>query len=55
MAKNEDEEDNSDAQFPHGIEPVKLESLYILCDLIELSRHQPQTATTAEAKKPAGS
>lgn len=56
MAANDDEEDTtSDAQFPYGIEPVKLESLHILRDLIELTGHQPQTANTTEAKKPAGS
>lgn len=57
MAASDDDDDNaaSDAQFPYGIEPVKLEALHILRDLIEISGHQPQTANTSEAKKPAGS
>ena len=37
------------------IEPVKLETLHILRDLIDLTSHQPQTANTGEARKPSGS
>jgi len=56
MAASDDDDDaSSDAQFPYGIEPVKLETLHILRDLIELTSHQPQTANTSAAKKPAGS
>jgi carboxyl-terminal processing protease len=56
MAASDDDEDTSSpAQFPYGIEPVKLETLHILRDLIELNSHQPQTANTAESKKPGGS
>jgi carboxyl-terminal processing protease len=55
MAKSDDDEDvSSEAQFPYGIEPVKLETLHVLRDLIELTSHQPQTANTGEAKKPGG-
>lgn len=57
MAANDDDDDNgpTDAQFPYGIEPVKLETLHILRDLIDLTSHQPQTANTAENKKAGGS
>jgi len=43
--KDDDEDDNvSDgSKFPYGIEPVKLETVHILRDLIELQR-QPKTA-----------
>ncbi len=57
-AVSSDDDDTSaelSNQFPYGIEPVKLETLNILTDLIELSGHQPQTANTGEPKKPAGS
>lgn len=57
MAASDDDDDGatSDAQYPYGIEPVKLETLHILRDLIEIGGHQPQTANTSEPKKPAGS
>jgi carboxyl-terminal processing protease len=57
MVANEDDDDNvsAESQFPYGIEPVKLETLHILRDLIELNSHQPQTANAGEGKKPAGS
>lgn len=57
MVASDDDDDNAsaDSQFPYGIEPVKLETLNILRDLIELTSHQPQTANTGEGKKPSGS
>ena len=39
----------SGADFPHGLEPVKLETLNILRDLIELTEEQPKTATAVSA------
>ena len=42
------------SQFVYGIEPVKLETINIMRDWIELSSHQPQTANAGEAKKPSG-
>ncbi len=43
------------AQFTYGIEPVKLETLNILRDWIELIGHQPRTAAAgaSDARKPA--
>ncbi|MEZ0388498.1 MAG: carboxy terminal-processing peptidase, partial [Verrucomicrobium sp.] len=56
MATSDDDDDAFDnSQFPFGIEPVKLETVNILRDLIEVNSHQPQTANTSEPKKPAGS
>jgi carboxyl-terminal processing protease len=58
-AKNNDDDEDIAADdkklLPYGIEPFKLESLYILSDLIDLGNgNSPQTANTSEAKKPAG-
>ena len=48
--KDDDEEENlSDAKFPYGIEPVKLEAVHILRDLIELE-HRPTTADKGASK-----
>lgn len=60
LAKNvspdDDEPVSENAQFTYGIEPVKLETISILRDWIEISAHQPQTANTdgQGAKKSAG-
>jgi len=59
LAKSEDEEDGETADddkklLPYGIEPIKLEALYILADLVDL-KGRPQTANANESKKPAGS
>jgi carboxyl-terminal processing protease len=57
LAASDDEEDTAGDgnEFPFGIEPVKLESLNILRDYIELTTTQPQTANAGDGKKPAGS
>ncbi len=52
MATAGEDSDDSDASaFPFGIEPIKLETLNILRDLIELKSSQPQTANAGEGKK----
>ncbi|MCE9519951.1 MAG: carboxy terminal-processing peptidase [Verrucomicrobia bacterium] len=54
--KDEDGESSSESsQFTYGIEPVKLETLNILRDLIDLGGHQPHTAAAGDAtsRKPA--
>ena len=59
LAKNavtdDDEPVAENSQFPFSIEPVKLETINIIRDWIDLSSHQPQTANTNEGKKAAGS
>jgi len=57
MAANDDDDDSGadNSQFPYGIEPVKLESLNILRDFIELSTLPGRTANAEPPKKPAGS
>ena len=51
-AKNEDDENLSDSEkFPYGIEPVKLEAVHILSDLIDLER-RPTTADKGTSTKP---
>lgn len=49
---DEDEDTSADdsSKFPYGIEPVKLETLFTLQDLIEIS-HSPSPPQTAEANK----
>jgi carboxyl-terminal processing protease len=57
--KEDDDEDNvtDGSKFPYGIEPVKLETIHILRDLIQLE-HKPTTAdkgaksAAAPASKP---
>lgn len=56
LAKNatqdDDEPVSEGSQFPYGIEPVKLETIHILRDWIDISAHQPQTAGTENQKAP---
>jgi carboxyl-terminal processing protease len=48
--EDEDEENITDgSKFPYGIEPVKLETIHILRDLIQLE-HKPTTADKGAAK-----
>jgi hypothetical protein len=42
---------NDGSKFPYGIEPMKLETIHILRDLIELD-HKPTTAAKSEDKVP---
>lgn len=49
-AKAEGEEDPSDmSRFPYGLEPMKLETMHIMQDYLELTRKSPTTAKTGEA------
>jgi carboxyl-terminal processing protease len=50
-AKDDDGGDGS--KFPYGIEPIKLETIHIMRDLIELD-HKPTTAAKSEDKTSAG-
>jgi len=53
---DDDEPVSESSQFVHGIEPVKLETLHILTDWIDLSSHpQPTTADAKAGQKPSGS
>jgi len=51
-AKDDDDDDSSDenSKYPYGIEPVKLEAIHVMHDLIELNGSQHVTAR-AEDKK----
>jgi len=52
--KDDEEEENASdgSKFPYGIEPVKLETVHILRDLIQVE-HKPTTAgKTPDAAKP---
>ncbi|MBB5033505.1 carboxy terminal-processing peptidase [Prosthecobacter vanneervenii] len=47
---SKDEEGGSDeSKFPYGVEPVKLETIHVLRDLLELD-HKPTTAAKTEDK-----
>lgn len=49
-AKDEDGESGAEnSQFSYGIEPVKLETLNILRDWIEIASHQPHTANAGDS------
>lgn len=52
MAKKSDDEDAepSGSQFPYGMEPMKLETINILRDYLEISGKQPTTAKAEEKK-----
>lgn len=49
MAKDEDAEEETEEQFPHGIDPAKGETMAVLRDLIELTGTK---STAAAEKKP---
>lgn len=52
VAAKEDGDAASDMdRFPYGLEPVKLETVNIMRDLVELSTHQPTTARAEEKPK----
>lgn len=58
LAANEDDEDaggNDSSQYAFGIEPIKLETLYILQDLVDLGAARPQTANAGGGKGGPGS
>ncbi len=48
-ASKEDDSGSDGAKFPYGIEPVKLETIHILRDLLELDQ-KPTTAAKTEVK-----
>ncbi|MHB1082071.1 MAG: carboxy terminal-processing peptidase [Prosthecobacter sp.] len=52
-ASKEDDSGGDEAKFPYGVEPVKLETIHILRDLLELD-HKPTTAAKAEDKAQVG-
>lgn len=51
-ASKDEEGGNDESKFPYGVEPVKLETIHILRDLLELD-HKPTTAAKTEGKAPA--
>ena len=52
-ASKDDDSGNDESKFPYGVEPVKLETIHILRDLLELD-HKPTTAAKTEDKSQAG-
>lgn len=52
-AAKDDDGTSGNAKFPYGIEPMKLETIHILRDLIELD-HKPTTAAKTEEKSQTG-
>jgi carboxyl-terminal processing protease len=52
MAKRDDDEDAEpvSSKFPYGLEPMKLEAVNIMRDLLDLTTKQPTTAKAEEAK-----
>jgi carboxyl-terminal processing protease len=51
-SKAEDDGDATEGgKFPYGIEPVKLETLNVIRDMIALNKGAPATAKADEAKK----
>jgi carboxyl-terminal processing protease len=48
-ASKDDDSGSDGSKFPYGIEPVKLETIHILRDLLELD-HKPTTASKTEGK-----
>lgn len=52
MAKRDDDEDSEpvSSKFPYGLEPMKLEAVNIMRDLLDLTTKQPTTAKAEEAK-----
>ena len=53
-ASKDDDSGNDESKFPYGVEPVKLETIHILRDLLELD-HKPTTAAKTEDKSQVGS
>lgn len=52
---DEEETGAENSQFPYGVEPVKLETINILKDWIDMSTHQNQTAEAQASSKTGGS
>lgn len=52
-ARTDDDGSNGGSKFPYGVEPVKLETIHIMRDLIDLGGSQPTTAKTGEKPKQA--
>lgn len=53
-ASKDDDGSSIGSKYPYGVEPVKLETIHILRDLIELD-HKPTTAAKSEDKAQVGS
>ena len=53
-ASKDDDGGNDESKFPYGVEPVKLETIHILRDLLELD-HKPTTAAKTEDASQASS
>lgn len=51
--RSDDDGSNGGSKFPYGVEPVKLEAIHILRDLIDLGGAQPTTAKTGDKPKQA--
>lgn len=49
--RSEDEGGGDGSKFPYGLEPVKLEAIHILRDLLDIGVHQPTTAKADEKSK----
>lgn len=52
-ASKDDDSGSDESKFPYGIEPVKLETIHIMRDLLELD-HKPTTAAKTEEKAQVG-
>lgn len=52
MAARDDDDAASGAKFPYGVEPVKLETINVLRDLLELGVQKATTAKAEEKPKP---
>lgn len=52
---SDDDGSNGGSKFPYGFEPVKLETIHIMRDLLDLGGAQPTTAKTEEKPKQASS
>lgn len=52
-SRDDDDGAPASSKFPYGVEPVKLEAIHILHDLIELDSGQPTTAKTGDKPKQA--
>lgn len=52
-SRSDDDAGGDASKFPYGLEPVKLETIHVLRDLIDIGSHQPTTAKADEKSKAA--